>query len=60
MTLWQQIMQEIGQSKEIRDKTKSKLITSEFKETAVGGRVTERGTVIILDWMKKNNLDFHL
>ena len=53
-------MQEIGQLKEIRDETKSKLITSEFKETAVGGLVTVTGTVIILDWMKRNNLDFHL
>ena len=60
MTLWQQKMQEIGQLKEIRDETKSKLITSQFTETAVGGLVTETGTVIILDWMKRNNLDFHL
>ena len=42
-------MQEIGQLKEIRDETKSKLITSQFTETAVGELVTETGTVIILD-----------
>ena len=42
-------MQEIGQLKEIKEETKSKLITLQFKETAVGGLVTEKGTVIILD-----------
>ena len=31
---------------------------SQFKETVVGGLVTLTGTVIILDWMKSNNLDF--
>ena len=46
-------MQEIGQLKEIRDETKSKLITSPFTETVVGGLVTVMGilvmeTVIIL------------
>ena len=33
----------------IKDKSKSKLIMSQFKETAVGGRATVTGTVTILD-----------
>ena len=60
MTLWPQKMQEIGQLKEIRDETKSKLIMLQFKETAVGELVTEKGIVIILDWTKRNNPDIHL
>ena len=33
----------------IKDKIKSKLITSQFNETAVGGLVTGIGTVTIMD-----------
>ena len=42
-----------------KDKRKSKLIMSQFKEIAAGGLVTETGTEIILDRMKRNNLNIH-